>query len=300
MIYTLTLSPSIDYYVLLENLYKGKVNRSKTEYVRVGGKGINVSKILKELDIDSIPVIFTAGFTKDKIIEDLNNSKLSYHEISVGGMNRINVKIAAQEETSINTNGLYINNEKILELLEYLKNLQDGDYLVLSGSIPNGVDKNVYKKIVSVVAEKDIKVIVDAEKELLLGTLSYHPYLIKPNLEELEQIAGRSLPTEKDIYNEACKLIEKGALNVLVSLGEKGILHVASDLSKIYLPSIEVNVINTTGAGDSLVAGVLAGVVQNKSLNDSLKLGLACACATVESGHLANRYFIDQKLKLIK
>ena len=300
MIYTLTLSPSIDYYVLLENLYKGKVNRSKTEYVRVGGKGINVSKILKELDIDSIPVIFTAGFTKDKIIEDLNNSKLSYHEISVGGMNRINVKIAAQEETAINTNGLYINNEKIQELLEYLKDLQDGDYLVLSGSIPNGVDKNVYKKIVSVVAEKDIKVIVDAEKDLLLGTLSYHPYLIKPNLEELEQIAGRSLPAETDIYNEACKLIEKGALNVLVSLGEKGILHVASDLSKIYLPSIEVNVINTTGAGDSLVAGVLAGVVQNKSLNDSLKLGLACACATVESGHLANRYFIDQKLNLIK
>ena len=300
MIYTLTLSPSIDYYVLLENLYKGKINRSKTEYVRVGGKGINVSKILKELDIDSIPVIFTAGFTKDKIIEDLNNSKLSYHEISVGGMNRINVKIAAQEETAINTNGLYINNEKIQELLEYLKNLQDGDYLVLSGSIPNGVDKNVYKKIVSVVAEKDIKVIVDAEKDLLLGTLSYHPFLIKPNLEELEQIAGRSLPTEADIYNEACKLIEKGALNVLVSLGEKGILYVTSDLSKIYLPSIEVNVINTTGAGDSLVAGVLAGVVQNKSLNDSLKLGLACACATVESGHLANRYFIDQKLNLIK
>jgi 1-phosphofructokinase len=300
MIYTLTLSPSIDYYVLLENLYKGKINRSKTEYVRVGGKGINVSKILKEFDIDSIPVIFTAGFTKDKILEDLNNSKLSYYEISVGGMNRINVKISAQEETAINTNGLYINNEKIKELLEYLKDLQDGDYLVLSGSIPNGVDKTVYKKIVAAVADKDIKVIVDAEKDLLLGTLSYHPYLIKPNLQELEDIAGRSLSTESDIYKEACKLIEKGALNVLVSLGEKGILYVSNDLSKIYLPSIDVNVINTTGAGDSLVAGVLAGVVQNKSLIDSLKLGLACACATVESGHLANRYFIDQKLKLIK
>ena len=300
MIYTLTLSPSIDYYVILNNLIKGTTNRSKTEYVRVGGKGINVSKILKELNVESIPVIFTAGFTKDKILEDLNNSKLNYHEICVGGMNRINIKISASEETSINTNGLYINDDQINELLENLKNLHDGDYLVLSGSIPNGVDKMVYRKIVSAVADKDIKIIVDAEKELLLSTLDYKPYLIKPNLEELEGIAGKALFTKDDIYKEACKLIEKGAQNVLVSLGDKGLMFIQNDLSRIYLPSLDVNVINTTGAGDSLVAGVLAGIVQNYNLTDTLNLGLACACATVESGHLANRYFIDQKLKELK
>lgn len=300
MIYTLTLSPSIDYYVLLDNLKIGKINRSKTEYLRVGGKGINVSKVLKELDIESIPVLLTAGFTKEKILEDLNNQKFNYHNIDVSGINRINVKIQAEEETAINTNGLFISDSHINLIVEYLKKLTKDDYLVISGSIPNGVRKDVYEYIISKLDYENLNIIVDAEKDLLLNTLKYKPFLVKPNKEELEALCNKKLKSIDDIYKEGCKLIKLGAKNVIVSLGEMGLLYISSDYEKIYLHSIDVEVISTVGAGDSLIAGFLAGCSLNKETIDSLKLGLACASATVESVYLARKDDIARKLKLIK
>lgn len=300
MIYTLTLSPSIDYYVLLDNLKVGKINRSKTEYLRVGGKGINVSKVLKEFDIESIPVLLTAGFTKDKILEDLNNNSFKYHNIEVNGINRINVKIQAEEETAINTNGLFINDSHIDLIVDYLKNLTKDDYLVISGSIPSGVRRDVYEYIISKLDYENLNIIVDAEKDLLLNTLKYKPFLVKPNKEELEQLCNKKLKSINDIYNEGCKLIKLGAKNVIVSLGEMGLLYISSNFEKIYLPSIDVNVINTVGAGDSLIAGFLAGHFLNKNIEECLKLGLASASATVESAYLARKDDINRKLKLIK
>ncbi|MBQ4570592.1 MAG: 1-phosphofructokinase family hexose kinase [Bacilli bacterium] len=299
MIYTLTLSPSIDYYVLLDNLKIGKINRSKTEYLRVGGKGINVSKVLKELEIESIPVLLTAGFTKDKILEDLDNYKFNYYNIEVNGINRINVKIQAEEETAINTNGLFINDSHIDLIVDYLKRLTKDDYLVISGSIPSGVRRDVYEYIISKLDYCNLNIVVDAEKDLLLNTLKYKPFLVKPNKEELEQLCNKKLKSINDIYNEGCKLIKLGAKNVIVSLGEMGLLYISSSLEKIYLPSIDVNVISTVGAGDSLIAGFLAGHSLNKETIDCLKLGLASACATVESAYLARKDDINRKLKLI-
>lgn len=299
MIYTLTLSPSIDYYVLLDNLKIGKINRSQTEYLRVGGKGINVSKVLKELGIESIPVLLTAGFTKEKILEDLNNFKFNYYNIEVNGINRINVKIQAEEETAINTNGLFINDVHIDLIVNYLKRLSKGDYLVISGSIPSGVRRDVYEYIISKIDYENLNIIVDAEKDLLLNTLKYKPFLVKPNKEELEQLCNKKLKSIDDIYNEGCKLINLGAQNVIVSLGAMGLIYIDSNFEKIYLPSIDVNVISTVGAGDSLIAGFLAGQSLNKEIIDSLKLGLASACATVESAYLARKDDINRKLKLM-
>lgn len=300
MIYTLTLSPSIDYYLILDELKKGHINRSQTEYIRIGGKGINVSKVLKELEVESIPVLLTAGFTKDKIIEDLENHKFNYHNIEVNGINRINVKIQAKEETAINTNGLFISDYHINQIVDYFNILTKNDYLVISGSIPNGVRRDVYEYIISKLDYENINIIVDAEKDLLLNTLKYKPFLVKPNKEELEQLCNKKLKSIDEIYNEGCKLIKLGAKNVIISLGDMGLLYISSNLEKVYLNSIDVNVISTVGAGDSLIAGFIAGHSSNKEINECLKLGLACATATVESMYLATKREIDKKFKMIK
>lgn len=300
MIYTLTLSPSIDYYLILDELKKGHINRSQTEYIRIGGKGINVSKVLKELEVESIPVLLTAGFTKDKIIEDLENHKFNYHSIEVNGINRINVKIQAKEETAINTNGLFISDYHINQIVDYFNILTKNDYLVISGSIPNGVRRDVYEYIISKLDYENINIIVDAEKDLLLNTLKYKPFLVKPNKEELEQLCNKKLKSIDEIYNEGCKLIKLGAKNVIISLGDMGLLYISSNLEKVYLNSIDVNVISTVGAGDSLIAGFIAGHSSNKEINECLKLGLACATATVESMYLATKREIDKKFKMIQ
>ena len=299
MIYTLTLSPSIDYYLILDELKKGRINRSQTEYIRIGGKGINVSKVLKELEVESIPVLLTAGFTKDKIIEDLENHKFNYHSIEVNGINRINVKIQAKEETAINTNGLFISDYHINQIVDYFNILTKNDYLVISGSIPNGVRRDVYEYIISKLDYENINIIVDAEKDLLLNTLKYKPFLVKPNKEELEQLCNKKLKSIDEIYNEGCKLIKLGAKNVIISLGDMGLLYISSNLEKVYLNSIDVNIISTVGAGDSLIAGFIAGHSSNKEINECLKLGLACATATVESMYLATKREIEKKFKRI-
>ena len=300
MIYTLTLSPSIDYYLILDELKKGHINRSQTEYIRIGGKGINVSKVLKELEVESIPVLLTAGFTKDKIIEDLENHKFNYHSIEVNGINRINVKIQAKEETAIYTNGLFISDYHINQIVDYFNILTKNDYLVISGSIPNGVRRDVYEYIISKLDYENINIIVDAEKDLLLNTLKYKPFLVKPNKEELEQLCNKKLKSIDEIYNEGCKLIKLGAKNVIISLGDMGLLYISSNLEKVYLNSIDVNIISTVGAGDSLIAGFIAGHSSNKEINECLKLGLACATATVESMYLATKREFDKKIKMIQ
>ena len=300
MIYTLTLSPSIDYYLILNELKLGKINRSQTEYIRIGGKGINVSKVLKELDVKSIPVLLTAGFTKDKILEDLDNQEFNYHNIDVNGINRINVKIQAEEETAINTNGLFISDFHIDKIIDYLKQLTKDDYLVISGSIPSGVRRDVYEYIISKLDYENLNIIVDSEKDLLLNTLKYKPLLIKPNKEELEALCNKRLKSLDDIYKEGCKLIKLGAKNVIISLGDMGLLYISSTLEKIYLKSLDVNVISTVGAGDSLVAGFLAAYSNNREIYECLKLGLACACVTVESMYLATKKEINKKLTMIK
>ena len=300
MIYTLTLSPSIDYYLILDKLKKGTINRSQTEYIRIGGKGINVSKVLKELDIESIPILLTAGFTKEKIIEDLDNHKFNYYNIDVNGINRINVKIQAEEETAINTNGLFINDYHIDLIVDYLKKLTKDDYLVISGSIPNGVRRDVYEYIISKLDYENLNIIVDSEKDLLINTLKYKPLLVKPNKEELEELCNKKLKSLDDIYKEGCKLIKLGAQNVIVSLGEEGLLYISNNFEKIYLKALDIDVISTVGAGDSLIAGFLAAYSMKKEINDCLKLGLACATATVESMYLATKNEINKKLTLLK
>ena len=296
MIYTLTLSPSIDYYVKVKNLKLGEINRTNNEFIKIGGKGINVSFILKELNIPSTQVICTAGFTGDEIKQQLNNHNLNYIDIKVDGYNRINVKVLSQEETAINGNSLILNINHIENIIEKLNQLDENDMLVISGSVPSSLNLNAYEYILNKINTKKIKVIVDTEKELQ-STLKYHPYLIKPNLDELEKAVNKKLETIDDIYCAACSLIEQGAKNALVSLGDKGLIYVNSNLEYIYKEAKETTVVDTTGAGDSLLAGFIGGLELGYDINKSLDLGLACATATVGNVGLGN---IEQINKLLK
>ena len=204
MIYTVTFNPALDYILELDKLEIGKIQKSKTELILPGGKGINVSTVLTNLEVENIALGYKAGFVGAEIERLLRNMNVKTDFIDLGeGNSRINVKISGEEETAINTNGPKISENRILELLEKLKTLNENDYLVLSGSIPNSIKDDIYEKICSIVKKQNVKIVVDATKNLLVQALKYNPFLIKPNNEELGEIFGveiQSMPKEADIY----------------------------------------------------------------------------------------------------
>lgn len=290
MIYTVTFNPALDYILELDKLEIGKIQKSKTELILPGGKGINVSTVLTNLEVENIALGYKAGFVGAEIERLLRNMNVKTDFIDLGeGNSRINVKISGEEETAINTNGPKISENKILELLEKLKTLNENDYLVLSGSIPNSIKDDIYEKICSIVKKQNVKIVVDATKNLLVQALKYNPFLIKPNNEELGEIFGAEIHTKEDAYVYGKKLKEMGAKNVLVSMGKTGAALIDESGQEYFLKSPEGKRVNTVGSGDSMVAGFIAGFLKYNNYNDALKMGVSAGSASALSKYLATK-----------
>lgn len=300
MIYTVTLSPSIDYVVKLNHLNTGNVNRVSSENIYPGGKGINVSRVLKTLGHDSIATGFISGFTGDFIENSLKQLDVKSDFIKLNeGFTRINVKIKSDEETEINGQGPHISEEELNELFSKLSKLNEDDILVLAGSIPSTLKEDLYERIMEKLKGSNVKVVVDATKNLLLNVLKYNPFLIKPNNHELEDMFNVKLQSIDDIVIYARKLKDMGARNVLVSMGKDGAL-LLTENNEVYVSNTpKGTVINSVGAGDSMVAGFICGYTIYNSYKEALKLGAASGSATAFSSDLATKEFIDNLIKEI-
>ena len=299
MIYTITLNPALDYTISLKKLIPNEINTSISEHILPGGKGINVSIILKRLEVESVVLGFISGFTGKEIQRLVEEEKIQTDFINLeGGQSRINVKILEDEkETAINSQGPLVDNKSIEKLYQKLNNLKGNDILVLSGSTPKGMNESIYEEICEKIKERNVKIVVDSTKNLLLNTLKYKPFLIKPNHYELGEIFNVQIENQDQAIEYAKKLQQKGARNVLVSMGGKGSV-LLDENGKFYKKEAisNKNVINTVGAGDSMVAGFLAGFLKYKNYEDALKLGVASATATVSNVFLGakdeiNEYF---------
>ena len=290
MIYTVTFNPSLDYVVQIENLTLGEVNRTSCEAIYPGGKGNNVSVVLANLGMKSRALGFIAGFTGDALEKMLTDFGCTTDFIRLKeGMTRINVKINASEESEINGQGPEITAEAIRELFEKLEQIQEGDILVLAGSIPNTLPEDIYERIMERLAGRKIHIVVDATKDLLLNVLKYHPFLIKPNNHELGEMFQTTLTTEEEIIAHAKKLQERGARNVLVSMAKDGAILVTEDGEIYKKQPHNGTVVNSVGAGDSMVAGFLAGYLNTGSYERALELGTAAGSATAFQSWLASR-----------
>ena len=301
MIYTVTLNPSIDYVINLKSLNTGQINRVNSENVYPGGKGINVSRVLKTLGYDNVATGFISGFTGDFIINSLCELDVKSDFIKLdNGFTRINVKIKSNEETEINGGGPHISDEKLKELFDKLSDLKEDDILILAGSIPSTLSDDLYEKIIKHVENNKVKVVVDATKNLLLNVLKYNPFLIKPNNHELEEIFNVKLDNLNDITTYAKKLQEMGARNVLVSMGKDGALLITENGQVLISNAPNGRVINSVGAGDSMVAGFICGYLNSNSYEEALKLGSASGSATAFSSDLAKKELIHELIKEIK
>ncbi len=290
MIYTVTFNPALDYVVRVKDFTAGTVNRTYSEQIFYGGKGINVAGILENLGLETTALGFIAGFTGDEIERGVKKMGFSSDFIRVKeGMSRINVKLKSNEESEINGMGPVITQDDTDELFLKLDKLQKGDVLVLSGSIPSSMDDRIYEKIMARLEEKEIRIAVDAEKELLFNVLKYHPFLIKPNNHELEDMFGVTLHNKKEIEEYAKRLQDMGARNVLVSMAGDGALLITEDGTVYQQDVARGTVKNSVGAGDSMVAGFLAGYLNTGDYEYALKLGTAAGGATAFSEGLGTR-----------
>jgi 1-phosphofructokinase len=299
MIYTVTFNPAIDYIVRMDKpLDPGMTNRSVSEDCFFGGKGINVSTILKNLDIENTALGFAAGFTGEAIVESVINKGIIADFIMLTeGISRINVKIKSDEETEINAQGPSISQDALDELLYKLDKLTAGDVLILAGSIPSSLPSNVYEIILERLQGRDIMFVVDATKDLLMNVLKYHPFLIKPNNHELGEMFGKVLTTDEELEEHAKKLQEMGARNVLISMAGDGAMLIDETGAKHRIGVPKGKVRNSVGAGDSMVAGFIAGYFKTRDYKEALKLGTAAGSATAFSDDLATGDAINELYK---
>ncbi|EOU2062327.1 MAG: 1-phosphofructokinase [Clostridium perfringens] len=299
MIYTLTLNPSIDYVIDVENLELGKVNRTSKDFKFPGGKGINVSRILGNQKIDNIALGFLGGFTGKFIEDNLKALGVKTEFIKVKGDSRINVKIKSNEETEINGAGPMISAENLESLFNRLDQLVEGDILVLAGSIPSTLPRDLYLQIQKRVSQKNVKVVVDTSGKALLEAIKNKPFLIKPNNHEIEEIFDVKINSEKELIKYGKDLVSLGAENVIISMAGDGALLITEDgVFKGNAPKGEVK--NSVGAGDSLVGGFLAKYVETKDLITSFKNGIASGSASAFSLDLALAEDVNKLLPIIK
>ena len=297
MIYTITFNPALDYITQVENFKIGKINRTKAEKILPGGKGLNVSIVLNNLKIKNTAIAFIGGFTGEELKNKIENYGIGTDFIKVtDGITRINIKINSDEETAINGQGPQIMEKEIKELLEKIDKMKNNDIVVISGNIPNGVPKTIYETICEKLAKKEILYIVDATRELLINVLKYKPFLIKPNKEEIEETFNVKLNNIEEIKTYARKLQEMGAQNVLVSLGGEGALLISKDKKEYYSKAPKGKVINTVGAGDSMVAGFLTGFLKTNKYENALKMGIATGSASAFSENLATEEDVEKIL----
>ena len=296
MVYTVTFNPAVDYIVHTDELKVGMTNRSEREEIYFGGKGINVSLVLRELGIKSKALGFVAGFTGAAIEKALSESGVDADFVHLdNGFSRINVKIKSSAETELNGSGPDIPEKALLELFEKLDEIKDGDTIVLALSIPADLPEYIYERILERLRSKKIRAVVDATKDLLLNVLKYEPFLIKPNNHELEEMFGVELQSVDDIIIYAKKLREMGAQNVLVSMAGNGAVLLDENGETHVCGVCRGTVKNSVGAGDSMVAGFIAGCEKNYEY--ALKLGTASGGATAFSDGLARKEKISELLK---
>lgn len=303
MIYTVTLNPSIDYVVRFSNnsMRFNTTNRSDSEEYYYGGKGINVSQVLAELDLDSTALGFIAGFTGEAIEKGIRSSRIRTDFIRLSeGFTRINIKIKAGGETELNGQGPDIPDAALEELMQKLDSICDGDTLVLAGSIPKTCPDDIYERMLARVQHKNIMIAVDATRQLLVNSLSMHPFLIKPNRLELTEIFHKEIDGEEDVIKYAGKLQEMGARNVIVSLGRKGAILLDENGNSHKCGTLKQPIVNTVGAGDSMVAGFIAGYQKTGDYGYALKLGSACGNATSFLPGLATRAKIEEVFAQLK
>ena len=295
MIYTVTFNPAIDYIVRMDKpLEPGMTNRSVSEDCFFGGKGINVSTVLKNLGIENTALGFAAGFTGAAIVESVKSKGILADFIMLEeGISRINVKIKSEEETEINAQGPAISDKAYNTLLEKLDALKDGDMLILAGSIPSTLPSNVYEIILERLQNKGVTFVVDATKDLLMNVLKYHPFLIKPNNHELGEMFGTVLKTDDEIEEHAKRLQAMGARNVLISMAGDGAMLITEDGERFRVGVPKGTVKNSVGAGDSMVAGFVAGYMKTKDYRTALNMGTAAGSATAFSDDLATGDFIN-------
>ena len=296
MIYTLTLNPALDYAMDVENIVFESTNRSGSERISFGGKGINVSVILSRLGVETTAFGFAAGFTGKELQNAIEKEGINadFTELS-SGMTRINVKLnKVGSITEINSSGPNVTPSDLKALYLKLDTLSSGDTLVLAGSIPKGVKSSIYSDIMSYLSNKNIRFVVDTTGKTLLETLKYKPFLIKPNRDELEELFGIEISTDEQIIECAQKLKNMGAQNVLVSLGKDGAILLDANGNLHKSSSHKIIPKNTVGAGDSMVAGFLAGI--DKGYGYALRLGIASGAASAASEELGKK---DEILKLM-
>lgn len=298
MIYTITLNPSLDYVVEIDKLVAGGINRTKKEKIYPGGKGINVSIVLQNLGVENCALGFIAGFTGKEFERRVIACGCKTDFIVLNhGLSRINIKIKSERESEINGQGPVITQEDLSLLYQKLDIIQSEDILVLAGSIPGSLSEDVYKNICSYLASKNVRIVVDAAGQLLLNVLPYHPFLIKPNKQELEEVFGVDLQYDGEIICYAKKLQQMGARNVLVSLADYGAVLVTQEGQVFRRTPPDGKVVNSVGAGDSMVAGYLANYLETGSYQNALAMGLAAGSATAFSEWLASK---EEILALLK
>lgn len=297
MIYTVTFNPSLDYIVSVEDFKLGKTNRTTKEQILAGGKGINVSTVLKNLGIETTALGFVAGFTGKEIERMVTESGIKSEFITLKeGNSRINIKMKDFDGTEINGIGPVIEETAVQELKKQLQRLSKGDTLVLAGSIPNSMHDSIYRDIMSELDGRGIQFVVDATKELLLNVLEFHPFLIKPNNHELGEMFGVELHTKESVVPYTKKLQEKGARNVLVSMAGEGAV-LLDELGEVFsLPAPKGKLINAVGAGDSMVAGFLAGWSKKQDFYHAFKMGVATGSASAFSEVLATKEEVERVL----
>lgn len=300
MIYTITFNPALDYISQVDNFEIGKINRTKTEKILPGGKGLNVSTVLKNLGIENTALGFIAGFTGDELKKEIEQIGIKTDFIKVtNGITRINVKISSDEETALNGNGPEITEEDIKNLLGKIEKIKKEDIVILAGNIPKCINNNIYEIICKTLEQNEVTFIVDATKELLMNVLKYKPFLIKPNKEELEETFKEKIETKEDIVAHAKKLQLMGAQNVLISLGGDGAILVTTDDKVYFSKAPKGKVVNTVGAGDSMVAGFIAGYEKSGDFEHAFKMGIATGSASAFSMNLATAEEVANLLKEI-
>ena len=301
MIYTVTFNPSLDYIVSVDDFKLGMTNRTSSEQMLAGGKGINVSIVLKNLGLENTAYGFIAGFTGDEISRRLDRAGVNADFIKAdSGISRINLKLKSIDGTEINGAGPDISKKNIESLLDRLEGLKAGDVLVLAGSIPACIPDDIYMNIMRMLDDRKVRIVVDATSSLLMNVLKYKPFLIKPNQDELGDIFGVTLSTKESVIPYAERLKEMGAVNVLISMGGKGAVLVADD-NKVYMAEAPKGTLkNSVGAGDSMGAGFIAGWLKEHNYEDAFKMGIAAGSASAFSDNLATMHEVDSLVSRIE
>ena len=301
MIYTVTLNPSLDYIVSVDHFALGRTNRTSSELMLPGGKGLNVSMVLKNLGVDSTALGFAAGFVGRELIRQIREMGITNGLIEMDhGVSRINVKLKNEEGTEINGMGPSITDRELELLMEQLGRMSSGDMLVLAGSIPASMPSDMYSRICRRYADAGISMVVDATGELLQNVLQYHPFLIKPNNHELGELFGVRLERREDVVPYARKLQEQGARNVLVSMAGEGAVLVSEDGRVFQCAAPKGELKNGVGAGDSMVAGFITGWLEKKDYQHAFAMGVAAGSASAFSEYLATKPEVSEVLERVE